>query len=355
MAMKVALLTRRLDDKPTNGFERYAHNLYTGLCHKGMEVTLPCQRSFLPVRPSGSLISPPYYDLLLPAVRLFEGELDAEVVHALTDSQAMFFPFIRGRKVVTFHHVDKIPMGSLKEKIFSRFYSLGTRLALRYSDHIICISEQTRKEVMEAYGVPEERITIVPQAIPAKFQPQAVHKEGWTIGYVGALKKRKNVEALLRAFAIAKSSGSIPGLRLVICGEGPDEASLRKMAESMGEGIEFRGLVQEDHLVATYCSFDVFAFPSLQEGFGFPILEAQACGVPVLTLRGAMLPEEVTECVLECQGDDGMAEAMLMLHDDPKLFSDLREKGLSYAANFTVGAMAERTADVYRRVLEVRR
>jgi glycosyltransferase involved in cell wall biosynthesis len=349
--MKVILLTRRLDDMPTNGFERYAHNLRAGLRDRGIDALLPCQRSLLPVRPSGSLISPPYYDLFLPALRLVEGCLDAEVVHALTDSQAFFFPFLRGRKVVTLHHVDKTPPGSAQERIFCRFYALGTRLALRYADHFICISEQTKNEVMEAYGIPAEMITVIPQAIPASFRPHAIRKEGWTVGYVGALKKRKNVEALLRAFALARSSSGSSDLRLVICGEGPDEAVLRRMAEDLGGGVEFRGLVPEDRLVDTYCSFNVFAFPSLQEGFGFPIVEAQACGVPVLTLEGSMVPEEVTRYALKCRGEQGMAEAMIRLHDDPMLYSMLREEGLQHAATFSVGVMAERTAVVYQGLL----
>lgn len=350
--MKVALLTRRLDDKPTNGFERYAHNLRAGLRDQGIEVQLPCQRSPLPIRPSGSLVSPPYYDLFLPFIRLLEGELDADVVHALTDSQAFFFPFLRGRKVVTLHHVDKVPPGSPQERIFCWFYSIGTRMALRHADHFICISEQTRGEVMEAYGIPADKITVIPQAIPPQFRPRDTRKEGWTVGYVGALKKRKNVETLLRAFALARSSCGFPGLRLVICGEGPDEAMLRALADELGGGVEFRGLVPEDRLVDTYRSFDVFAFPSFQEGFGFPILEAQACGVPVLTIEGAMVPEEVTRCTMKCQGEKGLAEAMLRLHDDPAMYGRLRGEGLRYAATFSVDVMAKRTAEVYDRVIK---
>ncbi len=348
--MRVSLLTRPLDDRPTNGFERYAHNLRAGLTDMEVEVHLPCQRSPLPVRPSGSLISPVYYDVLLSGWRLLSRDMDSEVVHALTDSQAFFFPFLRGKKVVTFHHVDKTPPGSPQEKLFCWFYSIGTRMALRHADHFICISEQTREEVMEAYGVPAEKITLIPQAIPEMFKPRKVSREGWTVGYIGALKRRKNVEALIRAFSSALSQDK--DMRLIICGEGPDDALLRKMAEPLGDRVEFRGLVPESELVGTYSSFDIFAFPSAQEGFGFPILEAQACGLPVLTLEGAMIPEEVSRCTLKCAGEQGLADSMVRLRNDQILREKLIEDGLRYAATFSVRTMAERTYNVYQRLLD---
>ena len=350
--MRVTLLTRRLDDRPTNGFERYAHNLRSGLRSMSVDVNLPCQRSPLPVRPSGSVMSPVYYDIFLSAWRLIRGEMDSDVVHALTDSQAFFFPFLRGKKVVTFHHVDKTPPGSLQERIFCWFYSVGTRLSLKHADHFICISEQTRNEVMDAYGVLKEKITVIPQAIPEVFQPRKVAKEGWTVGYIGALKKRKNVEALIRGFSKAKSMSNYHDMRLVICGEGPDEAALRDMAIDLGDSVEFRGLVPEERLVETYNSFDMFVFPSFQEGFGFPILEAQACGLPVLTMEGAMIPEEVSRHTLKCAGEQGLADTILRLREDIKLRQKMSEMGIHYAATFSVKAMAERTYSVYQRLFD---
>lgn len=350
--MRVALLTRRLDNEPTNGFERYAHNLCWGLRSMSVDLNLPCQHSPLPVRPSGSFISPIYYDVFLSAWRLMRGQMDSDVVHALTDSQSFFFPFLRGMKVVTFHHVDKTPPGSPQERLFCWFYSIGTRLSLKHADHFICISEQTKDEVMEAYGVLKEKITVIPQAIPEMFQPRKVSKEGWTVGYIGALKKRKNVETLIRAFSIAKSINDSHDMRLVICGEGPDDAMLRDIAKSLGDSVEFRGLVPEDQLVDTYNSFDVFVFPSYQEGFGFPILEAQACGLPVLTLEGAMIPEEVSRYTLKCAGEQGLADAIIKLRDDPMLRQKTINASIQYAATFSVRTMAERTYAVYKRLIE---
>lgn len=348
--MRIALLTRHLDDKPTNGFERYAHNLRDGLMAQGADILLVNQDPPVNVRPSGSLISPPFYDILLPMARILLKRSKADVYHALTDSQAVIFPFLRGKKIVTIHHVDLTPPGSPSEALFRRFYELGTDMAVKYADHFICISGQTKKELMEHYGVTEDKISIVPHAISPKFRP--TDKTGLTIGYLGALKKRKNVEFAIRAFALMQQRHPLPGCKLVICGEGPDEARLRSIVQDlgMGEQIVFKGQVPEEEILETYNSFTVFAFPSLQEGFGFPILEAQACGVPVLVLKGSMVPEEVTSRAIECVDESDMAEKLYELLSDEEYRKRVIKEGIDYAAAFSVEALGERTCQVYAKL-----
>lgn len=304
------------------------------------------------VRPSGSFMSPPYYDILFPFWQIVRGRMNADVIHAVTDSQAIIFPWLKGRKVVTMHHVDKTPPDSIPEAIFRSFYFLGTKIALRQADRVICISSQTKKEVMESYGVPEERIELVPQAISDSFCPMPeVRKEG-TIGYIGALKKRKNVEFLIRAYAVYSRKEGITPMRLAIYGTGSDLPYLKSLVSELGvsDRVDFQDPVDESHLVQTYCSFSMFVLPSLQEGFGFPIIEAQACGVPVLTVKGALIPEEVTRFTVKCDGEEGMADQMV------KVMSDLefREKtildGIKYASTFSVREMGLRTRSVYESV-----
>jgi glycosyltransferase involved in cell wall biosynthesis len=349
--MRAVLLTRRLDDKPTNGFERYAHNLYYGLRSLGADVGLINQDSPLPVRPSSSLISPPYYDIILPLLRLPRKMFRADLYHALTDSQAVLFPFLKGKKVVTIHHVDLTPPGSPSEAVFRRFYTLGTELAVRYADHFICISEQTKKELMEHYRVREEDITVVLQSISPLCRPMA--KTGRAVGYFGALKKRKNVEFLIRAFAIMQERHRMPECRLIICGEGPDKDWLMSLARELGVGslVDFKGEIPEDRITETYNSFTVFGFPSLQEGFGVPILEAQACGVPVLTLEGAMVPHEVTRHAIPCRDEADMAEKMHWLLTDDEAREKVVREGIEYASSFSGAAVSERTLRVYEKVL----
>lgn len=351
-SMRVAVLCRRLDGKPRNGFERYAHNLVAGL--KGAEVDplLPNQDVRLPIMPSGSLISPPYFDIVHPLIRILKGQLRADVFHAVTDSQAIMFPWLKGKKIVTMHHVDKTPADSLSEAVFRAFYGLGTRIALRQADKIICISSQTEREVKEAYGVAADRIVTIPQALAPSFRPlPAVVKEG-TIGYIGALKKRKNVEFLIRAYALYVRKDIVSPLKLVICGEGTDRPFLENLCTELGvsDRVEFRGEVREDDLVATYNSFSLFVLPSHQEGFGFPIIEAQACAVPVLTVKGALIPDEVSMTTVKCSDEKDMADKMETILSDPDLRERVIADGLRHATSFSVEELGARTKAVYRSV-----
>lgn len=351
--MRVAVLCRRLDGKPSNGFERYSQNLYDALQGKDIDLYLPNQHVAFLVRPSGSLISPPYYDVLMPLRDLLSGRLKTDVFHAVTDSQAIIFPWLKGKKVITMHHVDKTPADSAPEKVFRAFYGLGTKIALRYADKVICISSQTKSEVMEAYGVPEEKIAIISQAIPASFRPlPGVTKEP-VIGYVGALKKRKNIEFLIKAYAIySQRIGTVP-LRLAICGEGTDQGVLERLAMELGvaDGVEFRGPIAEEKLVETYNSFSLFSLPSHQEGFGFPIIEAQACGVPVLTMKGAMIPEEVSRHTVKCESEEDMARWMDRLINDQQKRESVIAEGLRYAGTFSVEEMGQKTLAIYKELI----
>jgi len=349
--MKVAVLCRRLDGKPSNGFERYYHNIVEALGLAGCEPYLPNQAGRPEIRPSGSLISPPYYDIILPAVLLMKGKMKADVFHALTDSQAIMFPWLRGRKVLTIHHVDKTPPDSVAEGIFRAFYNLGTRIGLRHADQIICISSQTKAEVMEAYGVPEERLTVVNQALPSSFRLLPDVPKQATVGYIGALKKRKNVELLVRAYGAYRSRGGRPPLRLAIYGEGSDQPELEALARELGvaDGVEFHPPVPQDLLVETYNSFSLFVLPSLQEGFGMPIIEAQSCGVPVLTKEGAMIPEEVVKGTVRCADERDMADQMENLLRDDQWRQKVIKEGLEHAAAFSLRELGARTLAVYRK------
>lgn len=350
--MRIAVLCRKLDGKPTNGFERYSQNLVDGLTSSGVEPLLPNQRTAWDVRPSGSLISPPYYDIVNPLIRLVRGELEADVFHAVTDSQALLFPWLRGKKVLTMHHVDKTPADSGSERVFRAFYGIGTRIGLRQADQIICISTQTKKEVMETYGISEDRISLVPQAVPGSFRPLPGVPKQPVVGYIGALKKRKNVEFLVRAFAAYRKDASRPPLRLVICGEGSDRGMLEALAGELGvaESVEFRPPVPEEELVETYNSFSLFVLPSIQEGFGFPIIEASACGVPVLTMAGALIPEEVARYTIRCTDERDMAEKMEQLMRDRERREKVIREGIDHAATFSVQEMGARTVAVYQKV-----
>jgi glycosyltransferase involved in cell wall biosynthesis len=105
-------------------------------------------------------------------------------------------------------------------------------------------------------------------------------------------------------------------------------------------------------LVEVYNSFSLFSLPSHQEGFGFPIIEAQACGVPVLTMKGAMIPEEVSRHTVKCEDEEDMAKWIDRLLNDQQERERLITEGLRYARAFSVEEMGRRTLAVYTELLD---
>ncbi|MDW5561793.1 MAG: glycosyltransferase family 1 protein [Methanomassiliicoccus sp.] len=351
--MRVVVLCRKLNGRPTDGFERYSNDLVTGLRGR-VEVVLPNQDAPGNIPPSGSFISPLFYDIAHPIWEILRGRMKADVFHAVTDAQAIIFPWLRGKKVLTMHHVDKTAPDSIPETIFRTFFGIGTRIGLRQADTIICVSSQTKKEVMERYGVPASRLVVVPHAIADKFRPLPEVRKKNAIGYIGAFKRRKNLEHLVRAFDLHVRSCPQSELELVLCGDGTDRDRLEALVGELGLAgrVELRGPVPEDKLVETYNSFSMLAMTSYQEGFGLPIIEAQACGVPVLTVEGAMIPEEVIRATVKCKGLEDMAMWMDRLQNDREARGKVIAAGLAHAATFSVDRMTEATASVYAQTLK---
>ena len=123
--MKVVVLCRKLEGMPANGFDRYSHDLVENLSKlPEVEIILPNQTPSLDIRSYGSVASPLYYDIFLPIATILRGRMRGDVFHAVTDGQAVVFPWLKGKKILTMHHVDKTPPIGVKEKIFRIFYGV---------------------------------------------------------------------------------------------------------------------------------------------------------------------------------------------------------------------------------------
>ena len=169
----------------------------------------------------------------------------------------------------------------------------ATDLAVKYSDALIAVSEQTKKEIIEKYGVPEEKIFVMSHGPGPRFVNQGKKREK-LIGFVGTLIKRKNVAGGLHAFKKFTELEGTEGYRFVICGTGPLEEDLKKTAEDLGisERVEFVSGLTDDELVDFYNRMEVFANSSMHEGLGLTALEAMACGTPVVCFADAAIPDK---------------------------------------------------------------
>jgi glycosyltransferase involved in cell wall biosynthesis len=176
-----------------------------------------------------------------------------------------------------------------------------------------------------------------------------------TILYVGRLDPYKNVAALVRAFGRIRRSGA-SNVRLRLIGP-PDDRypEVRQLiaTENLAGHIDGPGYVSGDELRAAYQSADVFVLPSLYEGFGLPVLEAMACGTPVVCSRRASLPEVAGDAALlvDPENIDELTHAIQTILHDPAQAATLRRKGLARAAGFSWDRTARNTLRVYQQLM----
>jgi glycosyltransferase involved in cell wall biosynthesis len=219
------------------------------------------------------------------------------------------------------HHLDASPLNLLIE-----------RRVLQASERIVTVSEFSRHQLVSAFGIPPERIDVVPNGVDEKFLPgpaRATLKARYGLGggpvalFLGGLKARKNLPFLLQVWRDVVAAR--PEATLVIAGDGPLSGALRRQARavSLGPRVVFTGRLPEADKVAHYNLADIFLFPSALEGFGLAAGEAMSCGLPVIVSDEGALPELVAhgQGGFVCRGGDRAAfvEATLRLLDQREL------------------------------------
>lgn len=234
---------------------------------------------------------------------------------------------------------------------------------LRRADRLIAVSHSTKRDILEFFpDVPADRITVIHHGFDAEFfgmrENQAVAdkrletfglaRQGYCL-YVGALQPRKNLERLIAAFEQARRTRS--GMRLVLAGEAAwlaDGILAARERSPYRADIVLAGRVSFDQLRTLYQCARSFAFPSLYEGFGLPILEAFASRVPVLTADNSSLGEVAGTAALLCQAEDAadMAEKLGRLWDDEVLREELVRRGTERLTAFSWDRSAEETLAV---------
>jgi glycosyltransferase involved in cell wall biosynthesis len=223
--------------------------------------------------------------------------------------------------------------------------------AVRLCDHIVTISHASRVRLQSALGVAAEQISVVyPGVAPALRGTAAepIERDRFIL-FVGSNERRKGIDVLLAAMKRVWSTGE--EIRLVLAGEGHE----RPLVPS--DRIESLGRVDDGTLAALYRACAVFVLPSLHEGFGIPVLEAMACGAPVVCSDAGGLLEAAGDAALVVpSGDaDALAAAILRVLRDEHTASDLRTRGMRRAADFTWRSSAEQMLDVFEHLVRSHR
>jgi glycosyltransferase involved in cell wall biosynthesis len=258
--------------------------------------------------------------------------------------------------VTTFHDLFVLTSEYSTAEFRVRFVEHAKRAAV-HSDLIIAVSAFTAGQISSLLGVEPARIRVIPHGtdLPPAIAPFSATR-GKVILSVGALQKRKNLLRLIEAFESLRS-GVLSDWKLVLAGStngyGAGEILERIARSPARTRIEVTGYISAEQLASLYRRAAVFAFPSLDEGFGIPILEAMAFGVPVLTSNRSALPEVAGDAALLVDPlcTDEIADGLRRLVQEEDLRGDLAKRGRLRAAEFPWSRTIQQTYQVYREVL----
>ena len=284
----------------------------------------------------------------------------ADIFHA-TDH--LLPPLRHARSVFTLYDLTFLKFPEVHLPL-NRWYSrLMVPRGLRAATAVIAISDCTKRDAVTIYRLPADRIRVIPLGVEARFQPidpaaaikvrDRYHLPARFILAVGTIEPRKNLVTLLEAYR--GLIDRMPDLKLAIVGKRGwrAEAFFNRLRElGLEDRVIFPGFVPDDDLPAVYASAAVLAFPSIYEGFGLPVLEALACGTPVVCSNTSSLPEITAEAAILLAPDDvrGWSQALQRVVMDESLRLDLRRRGLQRAARFTWDATARQTQAVYEEI-----
>ncbi|HZL56922.1 MAG TPA: glycosyltransferase family 1 protein [Bryobacteraceae bacterium] len=252
------------------------------------------------------------------------------------------------RQIATFHDLF-VMSGDYSTKEFRDRFTAQARQAAAAADLIVAVSAFTARQVEDLLGFPASRIRVIHHGVLRRRIPELPREN--VVLCVGAIQKRKNQSALVRAFRALPADWT-----LVLAGSEGYEASetMSEIAKSPCAGrIRVTGYLSEAELTEWYARARIFAFPSHDEGFGMPVLEAMAAGLPVIAGARSALTEAGGEAVLyvDPRKDDEIAATLNRLASDAMLRQELIDKGHARVREFTWQRSCQATLDAYREVL----
>jgi glycosyltransferase involved in cell wall biosynthesis len=278
-------------------------------------------------------------------------------------------PVSRTPAILTVHDLSFMRVPQFFVPGFCQYLRRAVSRAVKRARHILADSESTRRDLIELLAVEPERTSVIYPGVESRFRPiadagrleRARARYGLPRRFVlglGTLQPRKNFDGLIQSFSrLLATRGDEPevtGLDLVIVGgRGWMCEETLALPERLGVGnrVHFPGFVEDDDLPALYNLAAVFAFPSWYEGFGLPVLEAMACGTPVVAASNSSLPEAIGEAgvMVEAGDVEALTKQLADLLTDDELQGRLVAAGRVQARHFTWQAAAQLLSAVYRR------
>ena len=305
------------------------------------------------------------YRLLMPWLRARALRRQDDCIY---HSPNFFLPIFPGKTVSTFHDLSPFTWAECHDPVKVRYLQKELRKTLDRADQLITDSEFTRAELAAFSGLPIEKIHAVPLASASEFQPYSettlqplleryqLSYQGYGL-FVGTIEPRKNILTLLDAYTRLP-----PNVRrqwpLILTGYRgwQSDAIHARIKEAERQGwARYLGFLPAEDLPGLYAGARVFAFPSLYEGFGLPVLEAMSSGVPVVCSDSSSLPEVAGPSALMCAPKDveTLTEHLRKGLEDNLWRTGAIEQGLRHSATFTWQRCAKETIAVYRKLAQI--
>ena len=334
-------------------------NEYVLLQSRKDDTTMQRQPNFRRV----SLWTPSHHRLERYALNVELMRLGLDVLHSPD-----FIPPHRPscRSVITVHDLAFLLYPHFLTRESARYYGHIDQ-AVRWTDHIISVSESTKRDTIQHLGVAEDRITVVHEAANPVFRPmdrqeareQIRYRHGIEAPYilfVSTIEPRKNVPTLLRALWQLVECYK-EDVRLVLAGGKGwlfEDAFSVVDELKLDRRVHFVGRVSSEDLLYLYNAAEMLAHPAFYEGFGLPPLGAMACGLPVIVSNVASLPEVVGDAgfLIDPHEVDELTVAMWRVLNDDGLRQEMRQKGLKQAGRFSWERAARETMAIYKLAFE---
>ena len=372
--MRIGFITYGMD-RPLTGIGRYTLEMARAFEQTGSDAEIV----LLTAGGLGALADSPLERVPLPGCRLLPGLLTLghgllpylaqrhklDIIHDPVAMTPMLFGAARARIVSTVYDIIPISYPGSSSRLDEWVYRYWLPFKLPQVDAVITISDYSRSDIVRHLRVQPERVRVIYCGVRDHFRPipsdeaEAYLLKRYQIDYpyllyVGNLTKRKNIELALRGFAGVAER--YPDLRFLLVGPSVfRQTPVGAIAASLGiaDRIVVTGAVSDADLPPLYSRAQAFLFPSFYEGFGLPVIEAMACGAPVIASTAASLPEVVADAgiLVDPHSAAEMTAALDRVLSDESLRADLREKGFRRAAIFTWAQTARQTIDLYRDVL----
>ena len=315
--------------------------------------------------------NPFYYEqFLLPAAAEKEG---CEVLHCTDNKLPVFSRAFKGRKIVTIHdtmYVRPLSMAISKPTIRQRALDAYLKYAIpksaRSSDAVITVSEFSKSDIIKRTGISADKITVITEGVESKYKEIKEEKKINSVKEKFSLTKpfilmtaasdlRKNFDRAIEAFNLFNNMTEYK-YQLVITSVGDEELKTTRIPEKIKElnldkYVTLTGYVSDDEMIALYNSALFFLFPSIWEGFGLQVLEAFACGVPVICANTTSLGEVAGDAAMNIDpySTEDITRAMTELEKSEAKREQLREKGFKQLEKFSWKEAALKTLEVYRK------